>query len=161
MTRTAIGLISRLAAMLIAAFLTLTPTISTAESVALRTSDAMKYFHAICGATLPDFANAPAALQRNGFQQHGTGTWFLPDQSVSIKILDGPGMGKSCSFVANSVDNEATIKAAVAESLPGMGRAVPNATLYPNSRALVEMRPEIGKFDGVSIFSLRMMSDRN
>ncbi|MBK4215151.1 hypothetical protein JJJ17_04350 [Paracoccus caeni] len=161
MMQTGLGLMPRLGAMLMAVVVTLIPIASGAQQLAaLRASDAMKYFDAICGGTLPNFENAPAALQQNGFQQYSTGTWYLPDQSVSIKIIEGPGMGRTCSFVANSTDGEAGIKAAVAASLPGIDQTAPGLALYPKTQALVQLNPQMGRMGDVTIFGLQMLSDR-
>lgn len=138
----------------------LSGSVAAQGTVARSSADALRYFDAICGSTLPDFRNAPAALRANKFKQAPTGTWFLPDGSVSIKIKDGPGFGKTCSFVANSSDGANGIKASVARMFPNMASSgVPNSTLYKKTTAMVTVE-RITQLGRVSVFQIDMMSAR-
>jgi hypothetical protein len=116
----------------------------------------VQLFEAVCGASLPNFASAPARMAANGItlrSRSGTATMFSATENVSFQIQDGPGFGKGCSMVFMPRDSAANLNRAVAAlgpTQPGVG------TRYRGRNVLVLV--EAGGVGGAS--RLLMTSER-
>ncbi|MEM8592951.1 MAG: hypothetical protein AAGF13_10535 [Pseudomonadota bacterium] len=123
-------------------------------------AEAVRLFQAICGETLPNFDGVDTALQANGINQPSPGnstTKFHPSGRLSFKVLDGPGVGKTCSMVFETTESKAQVDAALAELGNFRDSSLGTATLYKDTLVLTR---EPTAFEGRSVYNLRMLSRR-
>jgi hypothetical protein len=123
---------------------------------------AVALFDAVCGATLPGFANAPARMAANGItvaSSQGTASVYSATEDVSFQIQDGPGQGRTCSMVFGTTNPPPN----AASALSGLGQFVETplgpGAIYRNTTAVVLIgnRSEPGP---VTYLNLRLLSER-
>jgi hypothetical protein len=120
---------------------------------------AVQLFEAVCGASLPNFASATSRMAANGItltSAIGTSTRYSATEEVSFKIIDGPGLGKSCSMVFQTSGSPASLRSAVNALGPSADTAMGRAILYRGRNVIVTLEP--ASSNGLS--RLLMLSER-
>ena len=128
--------------------------ISAARAVAL--------FDAVCGASLPGFANASALMAANGITMpspRGTPTMFSLTEDVSFQLQDGPGQGRTCSMVFGTTDAPQQTTATFATMGQFVETPLGPGTIYRNTTAVVLIGGSTPQ-GRVTLFNLRLLSDR-
>ena len=124
---------------------------------------AVALFDAICGASLEaDFATAKSAAAKVGVNVPsplGTTTLYGKTEDVSLQIKDGPGFGKTCSFVFVSTAPTEDVLTELTKIGPFMNTPFGPGTLYRGQRALVLLNAE-KKSGNKTYYNLRLLSDR-
>lgn len=124
--------------------------------------EAVAAFEGICGASLPNFAGAKNRMAAFGITAQllaGSDTIHSPTKQISFKILDGPGLGKTCSMVFATQERPATVQAAFNKLGTFIESSLGRGTFYAD-RALV-LQPEATRRGGGTYYNLRMLSERN
>lgn len=118
----------------------------------------------ICGASLPDFKTASKPMAANGFTQPsplGTPTVYSTTEDASVQIMDGPGLGKTCSVVIGTKDSpEAVRRAVLGTEQFTTGTSAPGVSaLYKSRKVLITSLPPMNT-DGVTYMGFKMLSER-
>ena len=143
-----------------------TPVIAvTAQHVGttpISATRALALFDAVCGASLPSFAQAPALMAVNGItvpSHSGTATVYSPAEDVSFQLQDGPGAGRTCSMVFGTTQSAAS----AANTFSALGQFVETpfgpGTLYRRSQAVVLIGRNAVQGD-TTYLNLRLLSER-
>lgn len=105
----------------------------------VQVSRAVSVFNDVCGASLPNFNRAPQRMARHGLTNRAaTGTVFSPKENMSVKVLPGPGIGKTCSLVfASTAPPPAALKTLQAAYGPLVSSPLGLAAPYPGRRTVV------------------------
>ena len=136
-------------------------SVDVANAVPVSSARAVGLFLSVCEASLPNFRNAPSMMTRAGVSETAsTGTVFSSTEDVSLKILDGPGTGTTCSFVFATTESRSSVFAtygrAFGEILQSeLGPVAAN----PRRTTLILMGEPRGN-GGLNYFNLRMLSER-
>ncbi len=147
---------------------TIDPTIEPGSNP-VSVSRALGLFDAVCGAGLPKFAKSKQLAASNGIgNQASTGTIFSETDNLSIKILDGPGLGKTCSMVFASAEPRSKAFAAYSRkfgkiSTPKTAGAPEGILLAGYSfqaRFAVVQIKEPKRRNGLNYYNLRLWSER-
>ena len=134
-------------------------TVSTAPISPAR---ALALFDAVCGASLPGFAQAPALMAANGItvpSPSGTATVYSATEDVSFQVQDGPGAGRTCSMVFGTIQTAeaaATTFAAIGQFVEtplGLG------TIYRGTNAVVLIGGNATQ-GPTTYLNLRLLSER-
>lgn len=129
---------------------------------AVSAARAKTLFDAVCGASLPNFASAPARMSANGITRSspiGSGLRYGATEDISFSVQDGPGFGNTCSMVLGTNDDPQRVIAAVLGPATAVVEGMGQAALYPGTKALMTGRvaPASG---GRNYVNIRMMSGR-
>jgi hypothetical protein len=141
---------------------------SQAESTDLGTmidaDRAVSVFLSVCKESADrDFADAEAAMAQVGVTKKNaeTGTIYSETEDLSFRIMDGPGMGKSCSmvFITDASPEQ------VADALPKLASFQDSPlgpmTVLEGNIAVIYVAQNLGSGDGGPYaHSLRMLSVR-
>ena len=137
-------------------------SLQTVGTASISTTRALVLFDAVCGASLPSFATAPARMAANGVtvpSPSGTGTVFGATEDVSFQIQDGPGAGRTCSMVFGTPQSAAT----AAETFAAMGQFVETplglGTIYRGTDAVVLIGGTTTQ-GSVTYLNLRLVAER-
>jgi hypothetical protein len=118
-------------------------------------------FRAVCGASLPDFANARALMSQIGVTaEAASGTVFSTTENLSFKIIDGPGRRKTCSMVYATTADDQTIGQTALRLAPFRTTARGNTATYPGTNTRVEFNPQAVTNGDVTFINLRLLSER-
>lgn len=136
-------------------------TDDTRGSTPLAASEAARLFGEICGGSLPNFVGAQRRMTAAGFSiVASTGTQFHTTYDASMRILDGPGVGQSCSLVFVSSANPASVNRTLEAALgPIVESPLGAAIAYPDGRA-VTLVADPRRAGGQTYYNLRMWSER-
>lgn len=123
---------------------------------------ALALFDAVCGASLPGFAQAPALMTANGItvpSPSGTATVYSATQDVSFQVQDGPGAGRTCSMVFGTTQSAAT----AADTFSVLGQFVETplglGTIYRGTNAVVLIGGNSTQ-GPTTYLNLRLLSER-
>jgi hypothetical protein len=137
--------------------------VSAGTATAVSSARAVQLMEAVCGASLPNFANARATMKANGItapSPTGTPTMYSTTEDASFQIQDGPGLGKTCSMVFGSTDSQDAVLSAL--SRLGRFQATPfgPATTYRGRGALVIFAGATRGAGSRTYYNIRMFSER-
>jgi hypothetical protein len=139
------------------------PAVATGTATPISSARAVQVFEAVCGATLPDFAAAPRAMAANGItapSPEGTPTIYSATEDLSFQLQAGPGLGRTCSMVFGSKDNEGTVLSALSR----FGTFGPTpfgiATTYRGRAALVIFSGAAQRIGTTRYYNVRLLSER-
>ena len=124
---------------------------------------AAQLFEAVCGDTLPNFANAKARMQAIGVtvpSPTGTPTIYSQTEDLSFQIIEGPGLGRTCSMVFGSQDTEGTIQTALSRFGAFQPTDLGAATVYKGRAALVIFSGEVKRLGSTRYYNVRLLSER-
>jgi hypothetical protein len=110
-----------------------------------------------------DFADAEAAMAQVGVTKKNaeTGTVYSETEDLSFRIMDGPGMGKSCSMVFITGDSPEQVADALPKVAPFQDSPFGPMTVLEGSIAVIYVAQNPGSGDGGPFaHSLRMLSVR-
>ena len=127
----------------------------------LPSSQAVGFFDSVCGGSLPDFDSAQNRMASAGYTvDAATGTVFSATYESSFKVLDGPGFGRTCSFVFGSAERPNQVNSVI-EAAFGPIRVTPlgRAVGYQNGRTIIIIN-EPRRAGGFNYYNLRMWSER-
>lgn len=155
------------AAMALAGCMADTPQTATAraQTALVSVPQAVAHFDAICGATKPGFAAAPARMAARGFTRKGAdGFTFHASQQVGMKIETGKSGRKACimrATVAGPAVPEDALKAQLgtmrATASPGIfafdgrgrGKVIYGPPYFDRKRPKEKYTFELGYFPGL------------
>lgn len=142
---------------------TVDPSISDAGrgAAALPATEAARLFDTVCGGTLPNFAGAQRRMASAGFTINAsTGTRYHGAYDASMRILDGPGFGQTCSMVFVSGGSTNSVYQALQAGLgPMTDSPIGRAIAYRNGRTII-LLAEPRRLNGQTYYNLRMWSER-
>lgn len=124
---------------------------------------ALNVFDAVCGQSLPDFASAPRLMTQNGItNKASTGTVYSATEDLSFKIVDGPGIGNSCSMVFVSKEPKKQVFDAYRSKFIRVDQTPLGLTggYTINNRVAVVLISEPRRVDGQNYYNLRLLSER-
>jgi hypothetical protein len=141
---------------------------SHAESTDLGTmidaDRAVSVFLSVCKESADrDFADAEAAMANVGVTKKNaeTGTVYSEAEDLSFKIVDGPGMGKSCSMVFITGDSPEQVADALPKLAPFQDSPFGPMTVLEGNIAVIYVSQNLGSGDdGPFAHNLRMLSVR-
>ncbi|MEM8850425.1 MAG: hypothetical protein AAGE03_10355 [Pseudomonadota bacterium] len=123
-------------------------------------AEALAIFDGVCGASLPDFSSAARLMPAfDVTNRQSTGTVFSTTRDLSLKILDGPGEGRTCSMVFSTIDSAAQTRQVFEQLGPFTDGPSGTGTLYRGRNALVLFRPAGGS-GASSYYNIRLLSER-
>jgi hypothetical protein len=123
---------------------------------------AVALFDAVCGASLPGFANALALMTANGIavpSPDGTATVYSASQDVSFQIQDGPGAGRTCSMVFGTTEPPQAAAVAFASLGQFVETPLGPGTIYRNTQAVVLIGGSATQ-GPITYLNLRLLSER-
>lgn len=124
---------------------------------------AVALFKATCGASLPNFANLKSKLVQNGFtHKEPTGTVFNIREDASVKLLNGPGAGRSCSFVYASQQSRDVAFAAYEKTFGPIAQTPLGQTAGYQSggKTTLVLLTDPTRSNGLNYFKLSLLSQR-
>ena len=125
---------------------------------------AVSVFLSVCRESADrDFADAEAAMAKVGVTKKNaeTGTVYSEAEDLSFRIMDGPGMGKSCSMVFIARDSPEQVAEALPKLAPFQESPFGPMTVLEGNIAVIYVARNLGSGDdGPFAHSLRMLSVR-
>ena len=149
-----------------AAFLaTNTSQAQTTDLGAMIAADrAVSVFLSVCKESADrDFADAEAAMAQVGVTKKNaeTGSVYSETEDLSFKIVDGPGMGKSCSMVFITSDSPELVAGALPILGPFQDSPLGPMSILEGNIPVVYVFRNLGSgADGPFAHNLRMLSVR-
>lgn len=130
----------------------------------VQTTRAVQLFDTVCGSTLSaNFAGAKSAMARVGVTQPsplGTSTMYSQTEDVSFQIVEGPGLGKTCSMVFGTTQRESAVMAELGNIGPIMQTPMGKAALYRGKKSLMLVSGGDKRVGNTTYFNLRLLSER-
>ncbi|MFV0385794.1 hypothetical protein [Paracoccus sp. (in: a-proteobacteria)] len=141
-----------------------TANFNPAESAPVSAARAKALFEGVCAASLPNFKSAPNTMRAMGFTRPspmGTATIYSASENASVQIIDGPGLGKTCSLVVGSKDSPDALRNAVLgpKQMKGTPFGGEYGALYQMRNVLIMSEPPLSS-DGLTYMTFKMLSER-
>ena len=131
------------------------------DEVFVSPKKAVAIFEDVCGGSLPKFRSARSRMKKHGVTNVAkTGTVFSTKENLSIKIVDGPGFGKTCSLAFATKENRPSYIKATSKLGTFVQTPFGEGTLYQN-RSVIVTRSSGTKRGSISYYNLKMLSERN